>query len=154
MHEHGGARQGDPVSDIPVEGRVLPIANSCTRPFWEATARNELLVQWCDECASAQFYPAPLCRLCGGEPGWCTASGLGTVYTFTIVRQNRTPPFDALGPYIVAMIEMNEGPRMMTNLIDCSLDDVRIGMRVEVVFADPVDAIVLPFWRPLTEPTI
>jgi hypothetical protein len=138
-------------ADTPVEGRILPLPNSSTQPFWEATTRGELVVQWCEECQEAQFHPGPLCRTCGGEPGWKVTNGRGAVYTYTIVHQSRTPPFDKLVPYIVAMIDLDDGPRMMTNLIGCPVDEVHVGQRVEVAFAAEVDGIALPFWQPAVE---
>jgi uncharacterized OB-fold protein len=139
-------------ADTPVEGRILPLPNSATQPFWDATARGELVVQWCEECQEAQFHPGPLCRTCGGEPGWKVTNGQGAVYTYTIVHQSRTPPFDTLVPYIVAMIDLDDGPRMMTNVIGCPIDQVHVGMRVEVGFAAEVDGIALPFWQPAVAP--
>jgi hypothetical protein len=136
-------------ADTPVEGRILPLPNSSTKPFWDATARVELVVQWCERCQEAQFHPGPLCRTCGTEPGWKVTSGRGSIYTYTIVHQSRTPPFDQLVPYIVAMVDLDEGPRMMTNVIECAADDVHVGMRVEVAFAAEVDGIALPFWQPV-----
>ncbi len=136
-------------TEASAEGRVLPYPNSATRPFWEATARGELVVQWCPHCERAQFHPGPLCRTCGGEPEWKTCTGRGTVYTYSIVRQSHSRPFRDLVPYVVAMIDLDEGVRMMTNIVDCPVDEVRIGMPVEVVFAEAVDDIALPFWRPV-----
>jgi len=69
------------------------------------------------------------------------------------VQQSRTPPFDQLVPYIVAMVDLDEGPRMMTNVIGCAADDVHVGMRVEVAFAAEVDGIALPFWQAASEAT-
>ena len=134
-------------ADTPVEGRILPLPNSSTQPFWDAAARGELVVQWCEECQEAQFHPGPLCRTCGAEPGWKVTNGKGSVYTYTIVHQSSTPPFDQLVPYIVAMVDLDEGPRMMTNVIGCPIADVHVGMRVEVAFAAEVDGIALPFWQ-------
>jgi hypothetical protein len=136
-------------AETPVEGRILPLPDSATRPFWEAAARGELIVQWCEACGQAQFHPGPMCRSCGAEPEWKQSTGRGSVYTFTVVHQSRTPPFDQLVPYVVAMITLEEGPRMMTNIIDCPADEVYVGMPVEVAFAGEVDGIALPFWRPV-----
>ena len=149
LHGHRRPRQGEVMkADTPVEGRILPAPNSSTQPFWDAAGRGELIVQWCEQCQEAQFHPGPLCRTCGSEPGWKVTSGRGAVYTYTIVHQSRTPPFDKLVPYIVAMVELDEGPRMMTNIIGCPVDDIEVGMRVEVAFAAEVEGIALPFWQP------
>ncbi len=135
-------------AETPVEGRILPLPNSATKPFWDAAASGELVLQWCPACQQAQFQPGPLCRTCGDEPEWMKASGRGSVYTYTVVHQSRTPPFDKLVPYIVAIVQLDEGPRMMTNVIGCAVADVHVGMRVQVAFAETVDGIALPFWQP------
>ena len=134
-----------------VEGRILPIPDPISEPYWTATTRGILLIQHCSACDRFEFYPRPFCRQCAGELTWREASGRGTVYSFTIVRQSRTPPFDQLVPYVVALVDLDEGPRMMTNVVDCAPDDVSIGQRVEVVFADDFEGIALPFFRPLKE---
>lgn len=134
--------------DVPVEGRVLPQPDAVSAPFWEATTRDELLVQRCPACGAHQFYPRPFCTTCGGTPEWVVASGRGTVHTFTVVRQNRTPPFDAMGAYPVAVVELDEGVRMMTNLVGVDPDDVHVGMPVEVHFVAAED-LKLPFFRPI-----
>jgi len=89
-----------------------------------------------------------MCRECGGETTWEQCSGRGTVYTYSVVRQNRTPPFDALVPYVVAMIDLEEGARMMGNITDCDPDAVRIGLPVVVQFEALDNGLTLPQWRP------
>lgn len=128
--------------------RPIPGADHVTDPFWHAAADGRLLVQRCMNCGTAQHYPRAMCRECAGETQWELCSGHGTVYTFSIVRQNRTPPFDALVPYVVAMIDLEEGARMMGNVTDCDPDAVRIGMPVEVWFETLGAGRALPQWRP------
>jgi len=118
------------------------------RVFFEAAARGELLYQRCPACGHRQFYPRLLCTACGGDAGWATASGRGVVHTFTIVRQNAQPPFQAALPYAVAMIELDEGVRMMGNVTGCPVEHVRIGMRVEAYAVECGDRLAVPFWRP------
>ncbi len=132
-----------------IEGRNLPRMETWSRPYWEATGRGELLLQHCAHCGEWQFYPRPLCTTCGEVPEWELASGRGEVHTFTVIRQNRSAPFKELGPYVVAMIQLDEGPRMMTNLVGCAIDDVRIGLPVQVHFVPADDEMALPFWRPV-----
>ena len=136
-----------------MNGRPRPGPDHVTAPFWDGTARGQLLVQRCTRCGGTQHYPRALCRDCAGAVEWIECSGRGTVHTFSIVRQNRTPPFDALVPYVVAMIDLDEGARMMGNVTYCDPDDVRIGMAVEVWFepyerADDAPDLSLPQWRP------
>jgi uncharacterized OB-fold protein len=139
----------DAASLVDVTDRPLPKTDLITAPFWEATLRGELLIQKCPTCEHRQFYPRAICTKCGGTPEWETAAGKGVVHTFSVVRQNPAQPFKQWRPYTVAMIELDEGPRMMTELIGVDPDEVRIGMEVEVAFVPAADDIALPFWRPL-----
>ena len=98
-------------------------------------------------CSHRQFYPRAACTVCGATPSWITASGKGVVHTFTVIRQNHAKPFKELMPYVVAVIDLDEGVRMMTNLSDCDPDAVHIGMQVEVWFEPDGDGGALPYWR-------
>jgi uncharacterized OB-fold protein len=118
------------------------------RVFFEAAARGELLYQRCPGCGHGQFHPRALCTRCGGDTAWAAASGRGVVHTFTIVRQNGQPPFKDQLPYAVAMIELEEGVRMMGNLTGCSVETVRIGMPVEAYAVACEEGMAVPFWRP------
>jgi hypothetical protein len=136
---------------VPSDGvatRPLPLPEPETAPFWAGTDAGKLLIQRCLVCGRRQFYPRYFCAACAGDVEWIEASGLGEVHSFTIVRQNGTPPFDALVPYVLALIELDEGVRMMGNVIDVAVDDVSIGMPVQVTFARETDDVVLPMWRP------
>ena len=121
------------------------------KPFWDATARGELLIQVCTSCQARQFYPRAICTHCGGEPKWLRASGYGTVYTFSVVRQNLVRPFKEMLPYVLAMVDLDEGVRMMTNLIDCDLRDVVIGLPVEVRMIEARPGFWVPYWRPRSQ---
>jgi uncharacterized protein len=130
-----------------VEGRPVPLLNAVTRPYWEATTRGELLVQEC-ACGHRQFYPRGICVECGAEPGWLTTAGKGTIHTFSVVRQSGVEPFRQWTPFAVAVVELDEGPRIMGNVVGIDVDDVAIGQRVEVQFVPLNDEASLPFWRP------
>jgi hypothetical protein len=132
-----------------VTSRPRPGPDHVSAPFWDATAEGRLTVQRCTTCGVAQHYPRAMCRACAGETVWEPCSGRGTVYTFSVVRQNSSPPFDGLVPYVVAMIDLPEGPRLMGNVTDCDVEAVRVGMPVEVWFEPIGDGIVLPQWRPV-----
>ena len=123
-------------------------AGALDRHFFEAAARGLLLVQRCSACGHRQFYPRQLCTACAGEPVWESASERGAVHTFTIVRQNAMPPFKELLPYAVAMIELDEGVRMMGNVTDCPVEHVKIGLRVEAYAVECEPGLAVPFWRP------
>ena len=132
----------------PVEGRALPDVEPTYAPFWEGAAAGELRYQECPACGHRQFYPRAVCTACAAEPEWRTASGRGTVHTYTVIRQNWAEPFRGLVPYVVAMIDLEEGPRMMSNVTGCEPEDVRIGMAVEAYSVPVEDGIGLWFWRP------
>jgi uncharacterized OB-fold protein len=117
------------------------------REFFVAAARGELLYQRCPACGHRQFYPRLLCTACAGTPEWAQASGRGTVHTFTIIRQNGAKPFKDLLPYAVAMIELEEGVRMMGNVTGVPVEQVKIGLRVEAYAVECGDGMAVPFWR-------
>ncbi len=131
-----------------IEGRPLPQPDHVSATYWEAAARGDVLYQECPRCGNRQWYPRALCTACGADPEWATASGRGTVHTFTIVRQNLAEPWGGLLPYVVAMVELEEGPRMMTNITGCDPEDVYIGMPVEAFTVEVEERLGLPFWRP------
>ena len=128
--------------------KPLPRPDNVSREYWAAAARGELMVQQCSACGARQFYPRAWCTRCGGDLRWITASGRGTVHTFTVVRQYGMPPFVDELPYVVAMVELAEGPMMMGNVTGCPVDDVHIGMPVEVHFTKVDDDIAIANWRP------
>lgn len=134
--------------------RPLPQPDQDSEVFWEGTKGGKLLVQHCAVCNRLQFFPRYFCTNCAGPVDWVDTSGKGAVHTFTIVRQNHTPPFNELVPYVLAIIDLDEGVRMMGNVIAAPIDDVAIGMRVKVRFAKETDAIWLPMWEPDGEVTL
>lgn len=117
------------------ESKPVPTANADSRLFWEACNRRELTFQKCGACGHVQFYPRALCTACQADGlEWQTASGLGTVYTFTVNHRAPTPAFKAEAPYVIALVDLDEGFRMMMNVINCAPDSVSIGLRVRVTF--------------------
>jgi uncharacterized OB-fold protein len=132
----------------------LPVPDAETKPFWDAAAEGKLLYQHCTACGHDYHYPRARCPRCWSDRvEWREASGKGTIYTYTIVRENPVPPFRDRVPYPVAIVELAEGPRMMSAIVDTPLDTLHIGMPVEVVFeregADESGAggIVVPRFR-------
>jgi uncharacterized OB-fold protein len=139
------------VEDRAYEG-PLPDPDGVAAPWWKAAGNGRLLFQRCPSCRQAQFYPRAVCTRCGATPEWEEASGRGTVHTFTVVRQMGAKPFRERLPYAVAMIELEEGVRMMSNVTDCAVDEVRVGLAVEA-YALPAELgdgsrIGVPYWRP------
>ncbi|MFI5047248.1 MAG: Zn-ribbon domain-containing OB-fold protein [Acidimicrobiia bacterium] len=119
-----------------------------TQPFWDAAARRELSVQRCRACATHLFYPRYLCTTCGSDDlEWVTVSGRATVFTYTIARRPTHPGFDDLVPYVIAVVELDEGPKLTTNIVDADLGQLAIGMRVVATF-DDVDGVTLVDFRP------
>lgn len=131
-----------------IDKRALPNPDHSNRHYWESAAQGKLVLQRCTSCGAYQFYPRALCTTCAGETEWVEASGRGTLHTFTVIRQNKSPAFAALSPYAVGIVELEEGVRMMSNIIGCDIADLRIGMRLEVVLLKAADDVGLPFWRP------
>jgi uncharacterized OB-fold protein len=131
--------------------RPLPNLNEAdTAAFWQATKDHELRYQQCDDCGSVVFYPRAHCTGCvGGNLSWKTASGEGTVYTFSVVRQSYHPFFRGLVPYAVAWIDLDEGPRMLANVggVDDPTSDVHVGQRVTVTWEDH-EELAIPIFVP------
>ena len=119
-----------------------------TEPYWRAAHEGRLLVQRCRSCGNHQLYPRWRCLRCRGEVEWVDASGRGTVYSFTVIRQNFSRSFKHLIPYVVALVDLEEGPRLMTNVVGCPPEDVRIGMAVRVRFEPVSDEAALPLFEP------
>lgn len=131
------------------EGKFLPSPDPGTLPYWEACKRHELVLQKCVQCEVLQFYPRTICSSCSSsELDWVAASGRGTVLTWTIVRHPVSPAYADEVPYIIALIELEEGPVMMAQVVDCQLDAVQSGMQVHVCFDDWTADITMPNFRP------
>jgi uncharacterized protein len=129
--------------------KPLPRIDEESRGYWEALARHELYLQRCRDCGTSRLPPRAVCPAClSSAVDWVRASGRAVVYTFTVTRQNQAPGFREELPYVLAVVELAEGPRIMTNIVGCAPDGVRIGMPVEVVFDDVAPGITLPKFRP------
>jgi len=126
-----------------------PVADQETRGYWEGAGRHELVLQRCRRCGTVQHRPRALCVTClGGEIEHFVASGRGTVWTFTVTEQNQVPPFRDATPYVLAYVELEEGPRLLTNVVGCPPDAVRIGMPVLAEFRADADGLAVPVFRP------
>lgn len=131
--------------------KSLPEITPYTKPFWDAAKAHELKLQRCSKCGDYQFYPRPSCIHCSErELEWSTATGRGTVYSFTIIRQvvANSPAFQEEIPFVVAEIQLSEGPRIFSNLVGVKPEEVKIGMQVQVTFDDVTSEISLPRFRP------
>ena len=137
-----GSRRSEP------KPRPAPVSDADTEPYWKAAHEGRLIVQRCTVCGHTQLYPRWRCLRCRGQVEWVDATGGGTVYSFTVIRQNFSRSFRHLIPYVVALIDLDEGPRLMTNLVGVDPDDVRIGMRVRVKFEPVSDDASVPLFEP------
>lgn len=134
--------------------RPLPTPSPETAPYWEGCKRRELQLPYCLQCERFFFYPRPFCPRCfSRDTEWRRASGRATLYTYAIQYRAQTPGFQA--PYITAIVELEEGPRLVSNLVGVEPDpaQLRCGMPLEVVFEDMSDEITLPFFRPVGDAT-
>ncbi len=129
--------------------KPLPQVDPESQPYWNAAREGRLLIKRCADCGKAHHYPRELCPHCHSDRvTWEQASGKGTVYTYTVARRPAGPAFKADTPYVVALVELAEGPRMMTNLVSVDLERVRIGLPVQVRFEAISDEITLPKFMP------
>ncbi len=128
--------------------RPLPLfPEPDTEPFWAATAAHRLTYQVCAQCGQVVFHPRRHCTGCTrGEPEWRDSAGRGTVYTFTVIRQHRQPFFAGRIPYVVAMIDLDEGFRMLAE-IEADPDTVHVNQRVTVAWEDH-PGLSVPIFRP------
>lgn len=130
----------------PPTTRPLPHPTELSAPHWQGAAEGKLMVQRCDDCGAYVFTPRERCRSCFGDKlRWVQSSGKGTVYSYTIVHRPPDPSFDP--PYCPAIIELDEGWMMLSNVVEADLTRIAIGDPVEVAFKDMGD-ITLPVFRP------
>ena len=130
--------------------RPIPLPDALTAPYWAAAREQRLAVPHCRDCGQHHFYPKTVCPQCGSANlEWKNCTGEATVYSFTIVHRAPSPAFAARVPYVVATVKLAEGPHLMTNIVDCAPDAVKIGMRVRVAFEKLSDDITLPVFAPV-----
>lgn len=134
-----------------MSARPIPPSSAQTEPYWNAARRGELTVQRCNSCGQRAFPPRAHCPGCGtGSLAWSPVSGRGTVHSYTVAYRAPHPVFAAQLPLIVAIVELEEGPRMVTNLVGCDPDDLKVGMAVEARFEAIDDSdVVLPVFTPI-----
>lgn len=132
--------------------KPLPHPTEVTRPFWDAAKRHELHVQRCAACETHVFYPREACAAClSTDLDWVRVSGRGTLYSYTIAEAPTHPGFADETPYVIAIVELVEGPRITTNIVGCPPGDVTIGMPVTATFEDVNDEIALVKFRPAAD---
>lgn len=130
--------------------KPLPEITDELRPFFDAAREHRLVVQRCTDCGTTRFPPRPLCNHClGRRAEWIPSTGRGHVYSYNVMHQVYHPAFRDEVPYAVLLVELEEGCRIVSNLVGCPPDRVWIGMPVEVVFERQNDEITLPKFRPV-----
>ena len=129
--------------------KPLPKVNADTKPFWDACRNHELRFQKCTECGHVRWPPSILCPLCySNKTEWIHASGKGTVFSFVVYHKAFHPGFEADLPYVVAIVELQEGPYFLTNIVGCDPGEMSCEMPVDVVWEDITEEFSLPKFRP------
>jgi uncharacterized OB-fold protein len=139
------------MTEIPTTAtRFEPPVTDVTAPFWEATKHRELLVQWCTACEEPVFFPRAVCPRCLETTlEWRPSTGRGTVYAVTVEHQAQNPLMAARVPYAVALVDLDDGIRMMSNVVGCDPHFVTIGMAVAVTWESMTDGRNLPLFEPV-----
>ena len=120
---------------------AAPVITAESKAFFDAARQGRLLIPVCTTCTRAHWYPRAICPFCASDKvDWREASGKGTIYTFSIMRRVKEP-------YVIAHVTLAEGPTMLTNIVACDADDVRIGQTVTVVFQDSDDGPPVPMFE-------
>jgi len=123
------------------------VIDSDSRPYWEGLAQGELRIQRCGACSRYVFYPRAICPHCSsGQLSWVTATGKGAIYSYTVAHQAFGPFADEV-PFVIAIVELEEGVRMMTRIVDAPHEQVCIGAAVHVTFATISEEMTLPYFQ-------
>jgi len=150
---HNGAdNSGQPVNQGEVMeetvNRPCPDVRGTGETYWASGRNGTLSILQCDTCGITHWYPRPYCPHCGAETlRWVACSGKGIIHTFTVARQSGHKYFKTKVPYVIAMVALAEGPLMMTNIVDCDIEAVRVGAPVSVIFEDIADNVSVPLFR-------
>lgn len=127
--------------------RPLPVIDHDSAPYWEAARNGRLKIPRCNGCGKLHFYPRAVCPHCHSDDlAFVAVTGRGVVHTFTIARRPAGPAFAEDVPYVVALIELEEGPRMMSRIQTDDPDSVRIGAKVEVCFVKSTEEVTFPYF--------
>lgn len=128
--------------------KPVPAMDGNSRPFWEGCAQGKLLIKFCVSCQKHHFYPRIICPHCYGEDlVWVEASGEGRIYSYTVAHRPAGEAFREDVPYVIALVELMEGVRMMSNIVGVSPEEVKCEMPVKVVFEE-VEGVFFPKFTP------
>jgi uncharacterized OB-fold protein len=140
------------VTDKPLKHFPRPTPE--TETYWQGCRKHKLLLQRCTQCGEHQFYPRIICTKCASdELEWANANGQGKILTFTVVRRPVSEAYAADVPYVVALIRLDEGPTMMSNIVQCDPETLAIGDPVQVIFQDWSEEISIPQFSPAKSST-
>lgn len=129
--------------------RPLPEIDDLTRPFWDAVQQERLLIQRCGACGAWVWHPRAWCDKCySADLAWQAVSGLGAVWTYSVVHYAPIPGYADTAPYVLATIRLQEGPQLMTNVVGCDWQAVRVGMPVRVCFEAREGGFRVPQFTP------
>jgi len=132
--------------------KPLPSATILDRPYWEHAQRHELALQKCSDCGQFRYPASPVCPECdGAKYDWTRVSGKGCVISWVIFHRCYFPSFEDEMPYNVALIQLDEGPVVISNIVDIDNDEIASGLRVEVVFDDVDEQISIPKFRSISQ---
>lgn len=122
---------------------AAPLIDAATAPYWAAADEGRLSTRRCQACGQLHWYPRPICPFCQGDTDWVPLSGQGRIYSVSVTRK--------AGPiaYAIAYVELDEGITMLSNIVDCDLDRLAIGQRVQVCFQPAEDGRMIPMFRPV-----
>lgn len=127
----------------------LPRPTPLSQPWWDACKKQKLLIQQCGDCGHFQFYPRNVCTACGSTGlEWFQTSGKGRVRSYTIIRHPVSKAYADEVPYTIALVQLDEGPTLMSALTACDPDSIRIGQQLEVVFERWTEEVTVPKFRP------
>ena len=119
-----------------------PDVNMETAAYWESAKQGKLIVKTCKSCGKLHYYPRTICPHClSSDTDWVEGSGRGSIYTYSVMRRTEIP-------YVIAYVTLEEGVTMLSNIVECDVDDVAVGQAVEVVFRDTERGHSLPVFRP------
>ncbi len=128
--------------------RPIPEVSPALAPYFAAARAGRLVVQRCTGCGALRFPPRELCSAClATEAAWQEVSGRGEIFSYYVMHQIYHPGFAAEVPYAVVVVKLEEGPKLTSNVVDCPLDEIAIGMPVEVVFEELSPEVTLPKFR-------
>jgi hypothetical protein len=126
-----------------------PPHDETTRLFWDATRERRLLVQWCSSCERPVFFPREVCPFCVSSAlEWRPASGGATLYSFTVEHKPQISVLGSVGPYVIALVDLDEGVRMMSNVVHCPVEALVTGMALRVTWELLSDGRHLPLFEP------